>query len=100
MPMPPRSLEGKTLDYWRLQMHWNGHTAILKQFDPFLKPPTVQDAIAGCNAIMANLDPKRSLSQRAFHFQDEVIKHESQPPTKGAKAPPTSAITATPNISA
>lgn len=78
--MPPRSLEGKTLDYWKLQMHWNGRQSELAKVDPFLVPVTVQDAIAGCNQIMADLDPSRTLSQRAFAFQTAIINRPDKAP--------------------
>lgn len=101
MSMPPRSLAGKTLDYWKLQMHWNGRQEVLRQFDPFMTVVTVQDAIAGCNNIMTDLDPARPLSQRAFKFQSEIICRPDPP----AKAKTTTAVdlakVATPaNISA
>jgi len=87
MPMPKRSLEGKTLDYWILQMHWNGRQEELAKYDPFLTPLTVQDAIKGCNDIMTDLDPARPLSQRAFNFQSEIINRPDKPALPKVKHP-------------
>ncbi len=84
-PTPtPSPLEAKTLLYWTLQMHWNNKTHILAERNPFVKHPTVQTAIADCNAIMSDLDPKRPLSQLAFKLQSAIISKPDPIPVKAA----------------
>lgn len=83
----PSALEAKTLLYWTLQMHWNNKTHVLQARNPFCKMPTVQSAIQDCNAIMADMDPKRPVSQLAFKLQSHIInKPDPTPDISAAEA--------------